>query len=266
MISTTLWKRNMISVFRIFLIILAVLSMYTTVIFYMYNPKLADMLNDYQEALPGMMSAVGMTGIAGSLLEWAKIYLYGFLMILFPLIFTIIAVQKMVMGYIDQGSMANLLATGNTRGRIIRTQAFSLIVLLALLMAAISVIGIVSCEILFPGELEVKSYLLLNASMFMVQLAVAGIVFLAACILNEAKHFYAFGAGIPILFFLIQMLSNMGEKLENLKYVTIYTLFPAEQIVSGEGGYWLNNLALFVIAIVLFGYGMYHFTRRDLFL
>lgn len=69
-----------------------------------------------------MMAAVGMTGVAANLLEWIKIYLYGFLMILFPLIFIIILVNKLVASYIDNGSMASLLATPNSRGKIIRTQ------------------------------------------------------------------------------------------------------------------------------------------------
>ena len=266
MISYPLWKRNMVSCFKIFLLLLAVLYMYTIVIIYMYNPELADMLNDYQKALPGMMSAVGMTGIAGSLLEWAQIYLYGFLMILFPLIFTVIIVQKMVMSYIDKGSMANLLATGNTRGKIIRTQAFSVVLMMILLMGSISVVGVAGCEILFPGELDIKSYLYLNGSMLLMQLAVAGIVFLAACTLSEVKQYYMVGAGIPILFFLMQMLANMGDKLKNLKYLTIYTLFPAEKIVSGAGSYWQNNLILLLIAAILFVCGMVFFKKRDLFL
>lgn len=52
MISYPLFKRNMASCVKPFIIILAVLCMYTLVIMYMYNPELADMLNDFQEALP----------------------------------------------------------------------------------------------------------------------------------------------------------------------------------------------------------------------
>lgn len=62
------------------------------------DPELAEMLQGYQEALPQMMAAVGMTGVASSLIEWMQIYLYGFIMLLFPLIFIIIAVNKLVMG------------------------------------------------------------------------------------------------------------------------------------------------------------------------
>lgn len=83
MISLPLLKRNMAQTWKILLILLAAMTLYTTVIIYMYAPKLAHMLDDYQDALPGMMSAVGMTGIAGNLTAFMHIYLYGFIMLIF---------------------------------------------------------------------------------------------------------------------------------------------------------------------------------------
>lgn len=264
MISISLFKRNMFSCLKPFLIIYAVLCMYTIVIIYMYEPKMADMLNQYQEMMPGIMAAAGMTGVASSLLEWMQIYLYGFLMMLFPLIFIIILVQKLVMGYIDNGSMANLLATPNSRGKIIRTQALSVVLWMVILIVAVTAVGIIGSQAMFPGELDVKCYILLNGSTLLMQLLICGIAFLAACVCSEGKNYYVLGAGLPILFFLIQAISNMGEKLENLKYLTAYTLLPASEIVKGESGIWCQNVAMFVLAVILFSGGIWWFCRRDL--
>lgn len=266
MISYPLLKRNMVSCFKLFLMIFAVLCIYAGVIIYMYNPELSDMLNEYQNVLPGMMAAVGMTGIASNLIEWIQIYLYGFIMTLFPLIFIIALVQKTLVSYIDSGSMANLLTTGNSRGKIIRTQAVSVILWMFLLLAAITATGIICSEMMFPGELDMRLYVTLNASTLLLQLALTGIAFLAACCCREAKYYYAFGAGIPILFSVIAMISNTGDKLENLKYFTIFTLLPSAEIVSGEGDFWRQNLALGVITILLFGAGIKYFEKRDLFI
>lgn len=259
-----LFKRDMISCIRVYLILFAVMCMYTVVIIYMYDPKLSDMLSGFQEALPDMMSAVGMSGIATNLLEWMQIYLYGFIMMLFPLIFIIILIQKLVMGYIDSGAMANLLATRHSRGRIIATQAAAALLWMLILTASVSAVGIISAQALFPDELDLMRYLQLNAGTLLLQCCICGIAFLAACISSEAKLYYVLGAGLPILFFLIQMISNMGEKLEKLKYVTVYTLLPAQKIVQGEGGYWQYELILAALAAALFGTGIWWFMRRDL--
>lgn len=264
MISYPLLKRNMSACIKPFLILFAVLCMYILVIIYMYNPELADMLNEYQKLMPQMMSAVGMTGVATSLLEWMQIYLYGFLMLLFPLIFIVILGNKLVMDYIDNGSIANLLATPNSRRRIICTQLLSMLLWMTILMAAVTIVGILGAEMFFPGELDVKRYILLNGSTLLMWFLVCGITFLAACVCSEAKNYYAFGAGLPILFFLMQMLSNMGEKLEKLKYITIYTLLPTAEIVNGESGIWYRNAVVAAGAVLLFIAGAWWFERRDL--
>ena len=73
-----------------------------------------------------------------------------------------------------------------------------------------------------------------------------------------------FVAGIPLLFFLIQAISNIGGKLENLKYITIYTLLPTSKIISGEGGILFQNMTMIVLIVLLFGSGIWWFCRRDL--
>lgn len=223
-----LFKRNVSSVIKVFFILFAILCIYTTVIIYMYNPELSDMLSGYQDVLPGMMSAVGMTGIAANLLDWIQIYLYGFIMMLFPMIFAVILGNKLLMGDIDRGSLASLLSTPHSRLRIIVTQAVTGIMFILLLMAAITGVGIATCEVLFPGELDIAHYVELNASALLLQLAVFGIVFAFACLCSESKYYYLFGAGLPFVFLLLQMLSNIGEKMENLKYFTLYTLFRSK--------------------------------------
>lgn len=264
MISGVLFKRNMKSCIRPLLIVFAVLCMYTAVIIYMYQPELAEMLSDYQEALPEMMAAVGMTGAAESLLEWIQIYLYGFIMMLFPLIFTIIAVQKLMMGWIDSRAVAGLLAAPLTRRKLAVTQAVSCALLTALLIAAVTAVGAVSSAAMFPGELDIRGYVILNAGTFLMQLLTAGIAFCAACFSTESKYFYGFGAGLPLLFFLLQMASNMGEELEFLKYGTVYTLLPAQEIARGEGGYWGYFAVMAAAAVLLFGVGIRRFETRDL--
>ena len=45
-----------------------------------------------------------------------------------PMVFSIMLANKLIMGYIDNGSMAYLIATPNTRFKIVLTQALFLII------------------------------------------------------------------------------------------------------------------------------------------
>lgn len=257
-----LFKRNMSSAFVPFAIILSLISMYTIVIIYMYKPELSDMLNDFQKALPSMMSLFGMTGIATGLLDWIQIYLYGFIMLFFPILFTVLLVNDLVAGYTDDGSIACLLATPNKRRKIIATQAVSAILYTFLLMAAITCIGLVSCSILFPGELDIGRYLLLQAGTLLLVNALCGISFMAACFTNDRKKYYVVGAGIPVLFFFINMMSTIGDDLSFLKYATIYSLLDTGALIKGEVNA-VGFAALALIAAATYAVGCAHFVRKD---
>lgn len=264
MFSLPLFKRNMISSAKIALIFIAVLTMYTTVIIYMFDPELAKMLNQYQEAMPSVMSAVGMSGTAGNLIEFIGTYLYGFIMLVIPMIFEIILVNILVMKYIDSGSMACLLASPNSRKKIILTQLLSLCMSIIILISIITCIGLVSSQAMFTGELNISKYIQLNISTIILHLAIASIAFFAACFFNESKGYFAMGAGLPILFYVIKMLANMGGDLEKFKYLTLYTLLPSEKIVSGSSGVLSSNIIMLVIAILLFFVGANKFIKKDL--
>lgn len=262
--SLPLFKRNMISTVRVLFVLFCLMTMYTTVIIYMYDPKLSDMLNDYQQALPEMMKAVGMSGIATNLIEFIQIYLYGFIMTLFPMLVSIISVNRMLVHHVDTGSMATILATPNSRMKILFTDWIAVMINVTLVIVAITGVGIGYSEMQFPDELNIQRYLMLNLVLLLVHVALASIIFLAGCIFNDAKKYYFFGAGIPVLFFLFQMLANMGGKMENLKYCTIFTLFPVEEIVAGDSAGTGNLVALAAIAIVCSALGFVIFKKKDL--
>ena len=264
MISLPLFKRNMISSIKLLVIFIAILAMYTSVIIYMFDPTLAETLAQYQELMPDIMSAVGMTGSSSTLIEFLNTYLYGFLMLMIPTIFEIILVNKLVMKYIDSGSMACLLSTPNSRRKIIITQIVSIIINIVVLIVSITCIGLVCSATMFPGELDVAKYIQLNISTVLLSFAMSGIAFIVACFTNESKYYIAFGAGIPVLFYLINMLANMGGDLEKLKYFTIITLLPGDKIVAGSSGILFSNLTLAAIGFLLYVCGTVGFIKRDL--
>ncbi|MGL5978064.1 MAG: hypothetical protein ACRCZJ_03640, partial [Erysipelotrichaceae bacterium] len=98
--------------------------------------------------------------------------------------------------------------------------------------------------------------------LWLVQLVVAGIVFLAACIANENKYFYSIAVGIPLFFFLTNMLANMGNKLAGFRFLSLYTLFPIETITAGEPAI-IYLLILGIMVVALFGIGSAYFIKKD---
>lgn len=264
MISLPLLKREIKSNYKVFLIFVGVLAMYVTIIVSMFDPKIGDSLRAFEESMPGVMAAFGMTSSGAALIDFLGSYLFGMILVVFPMIYEIIVSNKLIGRYVDRGSMAYLLATPNTRKKIAVTQAFFLIKSISLLLLLAMLFGIVSSEALFPGELDIAKYILLHLGLLGVHIAISGLGFFASCNFDDTKNSYFISSGVPIIFYLLQMLVNMGDKLENLKYFTIFTLFNPQMIIEGNTKSIWMTLALVLIGFVFYGLGIYRFTKRDL--
>jgi len=182
---------------------------------------------------------------------------------MFPMIFYIILGNKLIAGYVDRGSMAYLLATPNKRVKIALTQALCMWVSIGILITYVTVAIIVISALMHPGSLDIGKLVLMNVVVYFLHIAISGICFFASCISDDTKRSFTIGAGIPIVFFLIKMLANMGGKVENMKYFTIFTLFNTADIIGGKNVV-LPIIILVTIAIVLYGIGIYIFSKRDL--
>lgn len=110
---------------------------------------------------------------------------------------------------------------------------------------------------------SVYDYLMMNFGALLLIFAISGISFFCSCLFNSANNSMAFGAGIPVAFYLLQMMSGFGEDLDFLKYFSINTLYDPYAIVKG-GSFGIQFLALAIIGIVLYVLAVKVFKEKDL--
>ena len=82
-----LFKREMKGSVKLLVIFGAIITMYVSIIINMYDPEMMKMLDGFVEIMPELMAAVGMTANAASLLGFMVSYLYGFILLIFPMLF-----------------------------------------------------------------------------------------------------------------------------------------------------------------------------------
>jgi ABC-type transport system involved in multi-copper enzyme maturation permease subunit len=112
-------------------------------------------------------------------------------------------------------------------------------------------------------DFNVSDYLILNLGIFLLMFAIASISFLFSCIFNLTKNSMALGAGIPIAFLIIEIMSQASSDLENLKYLSLNTLFDPSAITGG-GTFIPQLTALAVTGTVLYLIGIKVFKEKDL--
>lgn len=264
MISKPLFAREVKANYKILFIFLAVISMYGSIIIAMFDPKLGDSIKMMAEGMPEMFAAFGMSNFSPVLVEFLGNILYGFIFIVFPLIFTMILNSRIVTRYIDRGSMAYLLATPNSRKKIIVTQAFVSFLSIVCIVAYMIGLGIVVSSIMFSGELEIGKFLLINVGLFSLLIFLSGLCFAAACIFQDAKMANGVGMGACIAFLLLKMLSQASDKAEFFKYTTPITLFDPTAIIDGATSGYVGIGILFVVGMIFYTVGIQVFVKKDL--
>ncbi|WP_373897855.1 ABC transporter permease subunit [Haloimpatiens sp. FM7315] len=259
-----LFKREFKGNYKLILIFIAVITLYSSMIVAMFDPKLGESLEIMSKSMPNLFSAFGMSKVSTTLTGFISTYLYGFILIAFPLIFIIILSNRLVALYVDKGSMAYILATPNKRRKIVLTQGLFMAISILILVIYAVLICIVVSEIMFPGKLNIKNFIFINIGLYGLLFFFGGLCFLSSCSFSDTRFSYGFGGGFSVLFVLINMLSQVGEKFENLKYLTPLTLFQSDKLGLGDTNVLKLSFILYIIGLLLYCVGGYIFTRRDL--
>ncbi len=262
--SSPLFKIEIKSNYKIILLFLAVISLYAGIITAMYDPKVGAGMNELAKSMPQLFNAFGMGNPGTTLLDFLNNYLYGFILILIPFIYIIIMCYKLAAKYIDKGSMAYLLSTHYSRTQIIFTQFIVLLLGLVILILYATGLIIVISEIMFPKELEITKFILLNMGLLVLEIFLSALCFMFSCSFDELKYSVGLGAGLGMAFFLLQMMSEVSEDIEFLKYFTPLTLFDADGLIKGETQSFVYLGILLFIAIIFIICFAVRFRKRDL--
>ncbi len=251
--------------YKALIAVLAVLLMYFMIIIGMFDPNapnLSTLLSDLN--LPdGMLAAFGFNGDSTDLNSFIASYLYGFIFIVFPLIYSVVTANSLVAGSIDRGYMSTLLSSPISRRKIISVKISYLKSSLFAIILFSSIAGFIACELLHPGLLDVKKYLYINISVLILHIAISGILFFFSSIMSESGKSLLFGGGTVIVFYLIDMIASADPMFEHFKYATPFTLFDASAIVAGENVI-PQMIALAAIATVSYLGAMIVFVKRDI--
>ncbi len=265
MINFPLFKMNIKFNYIVWSIFAGILLLYFLIISSLFDPATVDTMAEMLDALPPeLVTAMKFSIPDPTLVGFLAGYFYGFLILLFPLIYTIIMADRMIAKLVDQGSMAFLLSTPNSRIKIAFTQAVFFMSSIILLIVLLTIAGIISCQSMYPGLLDIPKFLSINLGVVLLYFSLSGIGFFASCLFNLSKYSLALGGGIPVAFFLLNLLSGVSDEVSGLKYLTLTTLFDPIAIISGSDTVIPSLIVLFLIGLVLYSAGVYVFSKKDL--
>jgi ABC-2 type transport system permease protein len=263
--NKTLFFASFKANWKLLLGVFLLLFIYISTIIGMYDPENAKGMEAIVATLPpAMVSAFGFNAIGYDLTNHIGTYLYGFIFLIMPVIYSATVANKLIARHVDRGSMVYLLTTPNTRKKIVLTQAIFLFSSTFFLLFMCTAMGIVISEMIFPGILDIGNFLMLNLVTVAVHLVFCGITFLASCIFSESKNSIMVGAGIPLLFLMFKMLSSVGDKLSGLKYISLLSIIDVPKIFSDHAFAWWSSGLLLLISVLLLLISVRVFDKKSM--
>lgn len=262
--NKTLYRYGIKSAWLLFAILLAVITMYYTIITAMYDPKMGNVLTELAKSMPEIMAMMGMNGVSTTLEGFLASYLYGFIMLLIPMLFSAVTANSLVARKVDSGAMANLLSAPVSCLRIVLTQMAVLLSGITLMVVCTTGIGLLTCEVCFPGTLHIGRFLMMNLGTLALQWFIGGICILSSCIFHDSKRSFAVGVGIPLFSYVLQMIGNFSSELEGFRYASFFTLFDQQGLSAGEQGVLPGLFILLIGAVLFYTAAAVIFTKKDI--
>jgi ABC-2 type transport system permease protein len=229
--------------------------------------KTAKPLNDMLKAMPeGMTKAFNMQNGFGSFETYISGEFYGLLFTLIVSIFCVLIPIQLMAKLVDQGSMAYLLSTPTTRGKVAFTQASVFLTGLILISVITTVCGIAGVHIFIDdvNSFHADKFIQLNVAALALFFALGGISFLVSSLANDEKKALGISGMIIFGFYSLDILGKISDKIDWLKNITIFSLYSPSDIVAGKGDLTLNISSLVLIGLVAFITSVLMFKKRDL--
>ena len=250
---------------KLILAFTGILLMYGTISVGMFDPDSAETLQAMLDLMPeAMIRMLGFDNLGESMVQYVSNYLYGFIMILFPIIFIVMVGNKLVAKHVDKGSMIYLITMPYTRKQIITTQAvFFVLALMFMLLVDLAVLLTMSAT-MFPGLLEYGTFLVLNLVTLSLYFLLAGITFMISTIFRYASRSVGLSGGILFVFVILSMLSGISEQTEFLAFLTPVSLLNIDYILEGGGNGIIRAIILLILSFGLFYGSIEIFDKKSI--
>ena len=118
--------------------------------------------------------------------------------------------------------------------------------------------------LLFSGDFNHKQYLLLSFTPILIGLPLFSINLFISTFLHKTRKVIGISLGLVFGFYLINVLSELSNKIEFLKYFSIYTLADMRNIISNVQINYLDIVCSIAITIVFIIASYIRYQKKEL--
>jgi hypothetical protein len=189
---------------------------------------------------------------------------FDFVVPIYGAVFFIIFAVMLVHRAVFNNSMSAFLSTPLSRKNYIVTSAVFFITVIASVFLMQFLIGI-PLFLIIGGSFNILYFGIVVFVSFLCTLSIAMICFFCSCAFAGSGKAMGFIIGIPIVFTMFLMISQLVPPLDFLQYLTPYGWFDTLKVAAGiDNLWWLWCLIYAAISGALFFLSVFIFKRKQL--
>ena len=148
------------------------------------------------------------------------------------------------------------------RSNIVTNKVVVGIIYIVLMIITIGLFNYIA--LLISGDFNNKEYLLLSITPLFIALPLFSLNLFISSFIHKSKKSIGFSLGMVFIFYIINILSELSDKVEFLKYFSIYTLADVRGIIENTSINPLNIIISFSITLI-FIIGTYiNYNKKEL--
>ena len=242
-----------------------IIFVYTSISVYMFDPESTQAMQDLLDLMPEtMINMMGFTNLGTELTSYISNYLYGFILIIFPLIFIIMMGNKLISRHVDTGSMQFILTTPYSRIQVVVTQVVFYVISILFVIGINILILIAMAQISHPGALDIWAFARLNYMTISIHLLMGSITFFFGVLLQDNSRVIGLSGGFLFLQFVLSMIARIDESLSFLKYTTVFSMLDVTEILANVMPNLLQASIVLYCAVGLFVASIIVFNKKSL--
>lgn len=224
-----------------------------------------DALNELLKAYPeSMKNAFGMDKLNfGTVLGFYGVEIY-IMTTLIGSIYSAIMAANIVAKESSDKTIEFLLSKPVLRREIIAQKLLAVIVNVLLLNAVIILTSIIGFQFAKNAEVSVKTFALISIATAMLHMTFAAISFLLSCIMRKTRNILSISMGIVFVQYFFHIMSGVTSKLENLKYISLFSYVDSANIISNNALDMIYVLIMTLIILLCAASSFIIYERKDI--
>ena len=146
------------------------------------------------------------------------------------------------------------------RNKIITNKIIVCIVYIFLIIILLALFNYIA--LIFSGDFNHKEYLLLSITPLFIAMPLFSFNLFLSTFMHKSK--WALSLGLVFFFYIINVLSELSENVEFLKYFSIYTLTAIRNIISNTSINLINIFISLLLTIIFISLTYYRYNHKEL--